>query len=216
MKSKKLLSTIILIVAILVISIFSVVYSIAQKPTVTKGEFPFSITYELNGETVTISDVYRVRYDRNGGYADTKLRIYIGEIGDMGEGNTVYTLKNDEDGRIELNTNFFPDYMMGETEYDYFDDKPFEPIIYYYDNEETEYNDEETLLLQGVRLVSFKYPTPIKNSFVFSHFSYFSSAVLLPTLLVSMLALLSIIIFVKKDKELHYRAIDKISIVSWL
>ena len=97
MKTKKLFVSI-LAVAVLAIAVYSVVSSIAQKPTVTEGEFPFSITYELDGESVTISDVYKARYVRNGGYADTKSRIYVGEIGNMGEGNTYYTLKQDENG----------------------------------------------------------------------------------------------------------------------
>ena len=59
MKSKKLLlPAIILAVAILASAVYSVVSSIAFKPTVTEGEFPFSITYELDGERVTIEDVY--------------------------------------------------------------------------------------------------------------------------------------------------------------
>ena len=112
MKNKKMfIPAIILVVAILVISVYSVVSSIAKKPTITEGEFPFSITYELDGEKVTINDVYKVRYDGNAGYADTKTRTYVGEIGNMGEGNTVYTLKKNENGRIELCTNFYSDYM---------------------------------------------------------------------------------------------------------
>lgn len=214
MKNKKLfLPTIILVVAILAITVFSVVSSIALKPTVTEGAFPFSITYQLDGETITINDVYKAYYDRNDGYADTKSRIYLGEIGDMGEGNTVYTLKKNENGRIELWTKLYADYLMGDTEYDYFDDEAFEPRIYYYDTQEQEYDDEETLLAQGVKLVSFQYPTPIKNSFVFSHISYFSGAIVLPTLLIAMLALILTIIFVKKEKEIKYKAVDIVSLV---
>ena len=151
MKNKKLfLPAIILSVAVFVMIVYSVVSSIAFKPTVTKGEFPFSITYELDGETITINDVYRAYYNRNDGYADTKSRIYLGEIGDMGEGNTVYRLKENENGRIELWTKLYADYLMGDAEYDYFDDEAFEPSIYYYDTQEQEYDDEETLLAQGV------------------------------------------------------------------
>ena len=214
MKSKKLfLPTIILIIAILATAAYSVISSIAFKPTVTEGEFPFSITYELDGERVTIEDVYKVHYVRNDGYADTKSRVYAGELKSSGEDNTLYTLKKDENGRIELWTHFYTEYLMGDSEYDYFDDEPFEPRIYYYDSEETEYHDEETLAAQGVKLISFKYPTPIENSFVFSHISYFSGAVVLPTLLISLLALVAIIIFVRKEKELKYKAVDIISIV---
>ena len=214
MKSKKLsLHAIILAVSVLVIIVYSIISSIALKPKVTEGEFPFSITYELDGETVTIDDVYRARYDGNGGYANTKSRIYIGEIGDMGEGNTVYTLKTGDNGRIELWTHFHPDYLMGDTKYDYFDDKAFEPGIYYYDVNEQEFSDEETLSEQGVKLISFEYPTPIKNSFTFSHISYLSGAVVLPALLISLLTLIAVMIFVKKEKELKYKAVDIISII---
>ena len=146
MKNKKLLpAVIILIAAVLAMAAYAIISGIAKKPTVTEGAFPFSITYELNGETITISDIYRVRYDRNDGYADTKSRVYIGEIGDMGEGNTCYTILKDANGRLELYTKFYPDYMMGDSEYDYFDDEAFEPKIYYYNLDEQEFGDEETL-----------------------------------------------------------------------
>ncbi len=214
MKNKKLfLSAIILVVAILAIVVYSVVSSIALKPTITEGEFPFSITYELDGKTVTIDEIYKARYVRNDGYADTKGRVYVGEIGNLGEDNTVYTLKKDENTRVELWTHFYPDYLMGDSEYDYFDYEAFEPRIYYYDAEETEHYDEETLLAQGVKLISFEYPTPIENSFVFSHLSYFNGTVVLPTLLIALLAVIATIIFVRKEKELKLRAIDVVSII---
>ena len=129
MKNRKLLlPTIILISAVLLTAVYSVVSNIAKKPNVTEAEFPFSITYELDGETVTIKDVYKDRYVRNDGYADSKTRVYTGEIGDMGEDNTIYTLKHAENSscRIELWTNFYPDYLMGDPDYEYFDDEAFE------------------------------------------------------------------------------------------
>ena len=214
MKQKKLfLPSIILAVAILAIVVYSFISSIAFKPAVTEGEFPFSITYELDGERFTIEDVYRVNYVRNDGYADTKSRVYVGETGDSGENITLYTLKKGENTRVELWTHFYADYLMGDPEYDYFDDEAFEPKIYYYDSQETEYHDEETLAAQGVKLISFTYPTPIENSLVFSNISYFSGVVVLPVLLVALLALIATIIFVKKEKELKYKAIDIVSIV---
>lgn len=214
MKNKKLfIPTIILIAAILASATYMVISSIAKKPTTTEGEFLFSITYELDGETVTINDVYRARFVKNDGFANTKSRMYVGEIGNRGENNTIYTLKEDENTCVELWTNFYPDYLMGDPEYDYFDEKAFEPQIYYYDAEEQEYSDEETLLAQGIKLIGFEYPTPIENSLVFSHISYLSSAVVLPTLIIALLALVAIIIFVKKDKELKYKAIDIVSLV---
>ena len=214
MKSKKLfLPIIILLVSIFVMAVCSAVFSIAKKPTITEGEFEFSITYELDGEKVTINDVYKAYYVKNDGYADSKSRIYEGEIGDMGEGNTVYTLKQEGNTRIELWTHFYPDYLMGDSEYDYFDNEPFEPRIYYYDAEETEYSDEETLSKQGVKLIGFEYPTPIKNSLVFSHLSHLSGGIVPLILPVSLLALITMIIFVRKEKDLKYKAIDIITII---
>lgn len=218
MKNKKLLlPAIILAVAIIAIAVYTVVGNIAYKPTVTEGEFPFSITYELDGKTVTINDVYKARYVRNDGYADTKGRVYIGGIVGLGGENTIYTLKSDQNTRVELWTHFYADYLMGDPEGDYFDDEPFEPRIYYFDANETEHRDAETLATQGVKFISFEYPTPIENTLVFSHISYSSGAVVLPILLIAFLALLATIIFVRKEKEFVYKAIDTVSIAfNWI
>ena len=214
MNNKKIpLQGIILLAAVVIIAVFSVVSSIAKKPTVTEQDFEFSITYELDGETVTIDDVYKAKYVGNGGYADTKSRNYVGEIGNMGEGNVFFTLKSDENGRIVLHTNFYADYLMGDTEYGYFDNEPFQPQIFYYDSQEIEYADSETLLSHGAKLISYEYPSPIENSFVFSHISYFSGAVVFPTVLIALAALIAILIFVKKEDGLNYGMADKISIV---
>ena len=128
---KLFLPTIILVAAIMLTMISAFITGIALKPTVTESEFPFSITYELDGETVTINDVYKVHYDADETY---KYRVYDGKIQDKEEDNTYYVLKREEDGRIELWTNFHADYLMGDPEYDYFDDKAFEPVIYYFKN----------------------------------------------------------------------------------
>lgn len=214
MKNKKLfLPTIIFAVAIIATIVYSLISSIAIKPTVTEGEFPFSITYELDGETVTIEDVYKVNYVPNDADDNHKGRVYVGKRLSSGEDDTNFTLKQDENTRIELWAYLYPDYLMGDPEYDYFEGEAFEPIIYYYDANENEYHDVETLAAQGVKLISFDYPTPIENSFAFSHLSYFSGADVLPTLLIALLALLVTIIFVRKEKELEYKAVDVVSIV---
>lgn len=212
MKNKKLfLPSMILAASILVTAVYLIINSIAQKPTITEGEFPFSITYELDGETVTINDVYKVHYISDDSDYGPDRYTYIGEIGNKGENNTVYTLKQDEYTRIELSTFFYPDHMMGDPDYDYFEDDVFEPKIFYYDAEGSEYYDEDSLLAQGVKLVSFEYPTPIENKFVFSHFSYFTGEIVLPMLGIAILALIATIIFVKKETK--YKPIDIVSLV---
>lgn len=218
MKNKKLfLPAVILAVAVALTAVYLLVSSIALKPAVTEAEFPFKIIYELDGETVTIDDVYKVKYIPNDEDDNHKGRVYAGELKSSGEDDTLYTLKKDENTRIELWAYLYADYLMGDPEYDYFGEENFEPKIYYYDENEVEYHDKETLEEQGVKLISFEYPTPIENSFVFSHLSYFSGSNVPLTLLIAILALLAIIIFVRKEKELKYKAVDIISIIfNWI
>ena len=125
MKKGKLFLPTIILVSALVLTIISVLIAgISLKPVVTESEFPFSITYELDGKTVTINDVYKVHYDAD---EANKYRVYDGKIQNKEEDNSYYVLKTEEDGRIELWTQFYADYMMGDPAYDYFDEEPFEP-----------------------------------------------------------------------------------------
>ena len=212
MKNKKLfLPTIIFAVAIAMTLILLLVSSVALKPNITEYEFPFSITYELDGETVTINDVYKAYYTKDLTY---KQRMYDGEIGNNGENNTNYVIKKGDTYRIELSTNFYPDYLMGDPEYnDYYVDEPFEPIIYYYNAEGAEFSDEETLAKHEAKIVSFEYPEPIENSLSFSHFVFPESEVIFPSIIIAFVAWIVTLIFVKKDKEYIRKPINIITIV---
>ena len=209
-KGKLFLPTIILVLAVVITTVSVIIAGISLKPVVTESEFPFSITYELDGETVTINDVYKVHYNDDKAY---KYREYIGEIQDKKEDNTYYILKTEENGRIELWTQFYADYLMGDPEYDYFDEEPFEPRIYYYDEHETEFRDEETLAEHGVKLISFEYPEPIKNSLRFSHIVMPEDGVTLPSIIIAFLAMIATLIFVKKDTDYLRKPINIITIV---
>ena len=213
MKSKKFTLPVIIGAAVLVIAIIAGVLSIAKKPAVTEAEFPFSITYEYNGETKTITDVYTARYVGNTGYADTKNRAYSGTIGDKEEGDTIYTIGEKNGMRIVLHTNFYADYMMGDSESDYFEDMPFAPRFSCYDENSQEYSDEETLSALKVKVISWEYSKPIENSLVFSHLSVLSGQIVMPSLLVSLLAVLLVIILIKRDKEYSRKPICIISTV---
>ena len=209
-KGKLFLPTIILVLAVVITTVSVIIAGISLKPVVTESEFPFSITYELDGETVTINDVYKVHYNDDEAY---KYREYIGEIQDKKEDNTYYILKTEENGRIELWTQFYADYLMGDPEYDYFDEETFERRIYYYDEHETEFRDEETLAEHGVKLISFEYPEPIKNSLRFSHIVMPEDGVTLPSIIIAFLAMIATLIFVKKDTDYLRKPINIITIV---
>lgn len=57
------------------------------------------------------------------------------------------------------------------------------------------------LLAHGVKLVDFDYPTPIKNSFLFSHMVMPQGEVILPSIIIAFLAMIATLIFVKKDSD---------------
>lgn len=216
MKSKKLLlPTSILIAAMIAMAIFSVVSNIAKKPAIAEAEFPFSITYELNEKTETIDGVYVARYTGNGGYTSTTGRLYQGEIISQREDmDGSFVLSETPEGAIILYTEFSADYLMGDPLYDYFSDRDFAPTLVYYDHSENDsYTDEQTLLNHGVRLISWEYPEPIANAFVFSHISYLSSEAVIPLTLIAALALLAVLIFVKKDKTLGKQKRDVFSVI---
>ena len=215
MKSKKLLMPIIiLVVAFVLMTAFAIINGISKKPTITEEDFPFSITYELNGKTETIEGVYSASFVGRGGYADTKGRIYEGKIVGMeNEEDNFYVLSENEEGYLVLHTNFYADYLMGDTEYDYFMGEEFMPKMYYYDSQGVEYEDEETLLAQGAKLVRWTYPLPVTNDFVFSHISYMSGEVVLPMVIIAVLALVVMMIFVKKEKNRKNKRADKISTI---
>ena len=212
MKTNKMrLPMIILAVTIFVMAAYVLVSCIAMKPTVTEQDFAFSITYELDGETKVISEVYSVRYVGNSGYSDTKERVYYGEIVGVQESRMLVIKENADGSSICIDTQLFEDYLMGEPDCSYFDQGNFEPIMIYYDREGIGYYDEESLLAQNVKLISWEYPEAIENTFVFSHISIMSGEVVFPLLAIAILAMLAVIIFVKKEEGLVYTPVEKVS-----
>lgn len=214
MKSKKLLRTaVIIIAAIVLMAVYAVISSIAEAPTITEKEFPFSVTYEINGETKTFEGVYDVKFTGHGAYVNPTQRNYEGQVISQHEGaDTSCVLGEVDGGVIMIYTNFHPDYFMGDSYYDYFDDEEFRPDLTFQEPDGTTYEDEETLLAHGVKLISWEYPEPIENSFTFSHISYLCGDVVLPLVIIAAVALLAVIIFVKREKDLTRQTQDKVSI----
>ena len=214
MKSKKLLLPIIFIsVAVLAMVVYAVISGIAKKPTITEKDFSFSITYEFDGKTETIDSVYTAYFSGNGGYATHTDRFYNGKIAGKEENDTVYVLRDTDEERIVLYTNFYADYLLGEPDCSYFESEPFEPQIMYYDEEENEYSDENTLLQHGVKLIDWEYPEPVENTLVFARLTGMTGEVVLPFVLVAALALIAVIVFSKKEKDVTYDHLDVIGIL---
>lgn len=215
MKSKKLfLPSVILILAIIAMAVYCAVTNIAKKPVIAEQDFPFSITYELNGKTETIDGVYSVRFTGNDGYIDATNRIYEGVMVSQRESDeTSFVLGESEDGVFILYTQLYPDYLMGDAHYDYYLYDPYAPMLTYNLPDGVMYNDPQTVAEFGGRILSWEYPEPIENSFVFSHIAHLNGNVVFPTAIIALLALVAVLIFVKKDKYFIRRPIDVVSVV---
>ena len=214
MKNKKLFVSLVLVVAIVAMAVFGVVSNIAQKPTITAAEFPFSITYELDGETETVEGVCKASYTGNGGYVKATTRQYAGNFVSEGKDiDTAFDISVGEDWSITLFTHLYPDYLMGDPEYDYFSDTAYEPLLSYSNWTTGESTEGLELPEYGAKIISWEYPQPIENSFAFSHIAHMSGEVVFPFLLIAALALLAIMIFVRRDKAMPRKGLDKISIV---
>lgn len=216
MRSKKLfLPTVILALAVILMTVYGTITNIAMQPNIPQHDFPFSITYELDGKVETFEGIYTAFYVGNGGYIDASIRQYDGVFtSNREDGDTSIILRDDANGTIYLRTRFYPDYLMGDPEYDtYFSDYPFEPLLTYSNFELGDFEDEQTLLEQGARLISWEYPEPIVNSFKFSHIAHLNGNAVLPFVIIAIVALLAILISVKKDHLLPKRGTDKLSIL---
>jgi hypothetical protein len=64
------------LVLTLVVCLFT---NIIMIPTVTEHEFPYSVTYKLNGETKTLEGVYKCTYEGFSEGENPRDRYYSGE-----------------------------------------------------------------------------------------------------------------------------------------
>lgn len=212
-KHKLFLPILILVIALLAMAACAVISNIALKPTITEHEFPFSVTYELNGVTETVDAVCAVTYAGNDGYVKATTRQYkeeyISQRENMGSAFEIFV---GDECSITLFTRIYPDYLMGDPEYDYFDDTIYEPILSYSNWSTGETIEGLELPEQGAKIISWELPEPIENSFEFSHIAHMSSADVTPFLLIAILAMVAMMIFVKRDKTVPMGDMDKLSL----
>ena len=137
------------------------------KPQVTYGEFPFEVVYEIDGEIITINDVYVCEYvgiGANAGYG--KHRTWKGYIKSTGEENLILL----EDGSLKLACSLGgPKYYMSDPS---MPTQEYAPKIFYiispdeFGGTSSGVMDIEPILEQyKITLVSWKLSEPIPNSF---------------------------------------------------
>ena len=136
------------------------------EPEIKKGEFPFEIVYEIDGETVTVNDVYVCEFDGldwNEGVG--KHRKWKGYI----KSSCAKELILLEDGDLKFAISVgSPEYYMSDPNCAYSENIP---SLYYIKPNEfgattSSALDIEALLEQyKLKLVSWNFSEPIQNSF---------------------------------------------------
>lgn len=140
------------------------------RPEIKEGKFDFSVTYELNGETKTISGVYVCEYNGTdwaldgGSHRDWKGCIEGGSEDDCFEIGTT-----EDGGVIIISMHLSADYFMGENVTGGLDlPEPELMIQYPYDELGGMQMIREAEIIEqnyGAKIISYEYDAPIENSF---------------------------------------------------
>ena len=208
MKSQSLkLPSIIIAIGFALCLVASLFAGIMKEPVITEHDFNYAATYRLNGETKTLEGVYRVRYVST---SEGNDRYYEGFYPAEPEAGVpeYHTIAEKDGFKLQVVFIFSQGYLMGDGDRDTIT----EPYLAAYDTMGVEYTDMETLEAFEAELLSWEEPQPIENTFVFSGFSHLYTGSMLAMLAVGLLAIVACMIFVKRDKTIPYKLLDKLSI----
>ena len=187
-------------------------YSV-QNPAVQQQEFPFTITYSYEGNTETISDVYVAEYVRAAKYMGDAPTAWHGYVKDRDRLASDFYRIAESDGQVfSINLNIMPGFLMGDPRDA---GAVCEPAAEYHGfdgTNETVITDPAELEQMGLSIVSWEYPAPIENSFAFGGISLSSEATIY-TAAIAVAALLACMVVIKKEPELVYGKLDKVSVV---
>ena len=224
MKNKKLSSAMLfLVITIIAYVAASVLFCYTTKPEVTKGEFPFSITYEYKGETKALSGVLACEYSGSDTIFGEHNRYWRQETIYDNPDNLEYPFvveQNDElQTTLSVHENMSAGYFMGDPlEKDYYEVYGYEsvePYVSYYDYKNEVFLDGQDTagILEPIdfKIVDFTYAEPIENKFSFSGVHYEADHVFIFVAILLVFFLLCLI-FVRKDKALRYSKLDKLGI----
>lgn len=210
-------SSVIIIVSGLVLAMIAYMFTgILRTPAITEQDFKYSATYQLNGEMKTLEGVYRCQFKYTNKGTDPLNRYYEGfYLSDpLASIPDVHTIARQDDLKLQIVFSFHNDYLMGDVDrgeqYSYAIPEPYLAV---YDEMGVEYTDPESLEMFDAELLSWETPEPIENTFVFSGFSILHDESMIAMLLVGILVIVACMVFVKRDKNIPYKLIDRVSIV---
>lgn len=187
-------------------------YSV-QSPKVALQEFPFTITYALQGQTETISDVYVVEYIRTEKYIGDDAVAWFGYIKDHNRLELDwYRIADLDDKSFAINLNIEPGYLMGDPNCAGMEADPSLVCHIFDGTNDISVTDPAELEQLGFTLVSWEYPEPIENRFSFGGISLSSEGTML-TAAIAVIGLLACVILIKRDREITGGVLNKVSVV---
>lgn len=207
------LPLVIIAVGVILTVLLYLLTAVKQSPTVTEADFELTVNYKLDGVEKTYVSKYTCRFDGHGGILEPRTRCYLGEYADYDANiyGSSYTVQEKNGYRLAIVTDFNSIYLMGDTENEYYDTVMPDPYFVVYDPDGYVYSDPLILSKFDAEIISWDYPEPIENSFVFSGFAMINETTMLMSILVGILTVIACLVFVKKADI--YGSLDTVGVV---
>ena len=214
MNIQKMKLPIIIIAIGLIVAVAACIFtSIMKEPTIKDHAFDYSVTYRVDGEVRTHKGSYQCRFTGYDGHDDPTLRLYDGVHkidGNVSE-SSWFTVAHKDGVELSLRINLDASYLMGDPDkYEYVEGNK---APYLEANDAEGYSIEISEVFDA-EIISWEFPEPIENSFEFVGFSRLYAVSMLVMLLVGVLTILVCVIFVKKNADVSYKSLDKLSLVA--
>lgn len=211
MNITKMKLPLIIIATGLILAVLSCFFTgIMKEPTIKDHEFDYSITYRLDGEIKTYEGGFKCSFDGHDGHDDPTLREYVGVHTKNGNilDSISFTVAQKDGVELSIVADLDAAYLMGDP-----DKYEYEPgnDVPYLDAVDSEGYGVEVSDFFDAEIISWEYPEPIKNSFEFVGFSRLYAVSMLVMLLVGVLTIIACVIFVKKNADVSYNSLDKLS-----
>lgn len=187
--------------------------SIIKEPIIKDHDFDYSVTYSVDGEVKTHKGSYQCSFIGHDEHDDPTLRLYDGvhKLDGNVSKSSWFTVAHKEGVELSLIINLDADYLMGDPDkYEYVpgNKAPYLEAI------DAEGYSVEISEVFDAEIISWEYPEPIENSFEFVGFSRLYAVSMLVMLLVAVLTIIACVIFVKKNADVSYNLLDKLSLIA--
>ena len=204
------LPALILVLGLIAAVAASLLAGIQKAPAIKEHDFDFSVTYRLEGETRTLEGLYRCSFTGFGGSTNPLGRYYCGTFlsNDSEEHPSAFTIAQKDGLELHIVLIFSDYYLMDDAEDG---QHHYDPYLAAYDAEKVEYVDIDIAREFDAEIIGWELPEPIENTFSFAGFSKLHPDSMVAMLFVGVLVIVANILFVKKDPNIIYGRLDKVS-----